>query len=815
MRKVSLLIVMALILGAAANVFAASGRGPDCTKNSVEYGKVEGNFAEEWYSYLERGESYLAGECFEPALADFEKAISLRTSLDRAAETPGCDQRRARSYGMHFQDWFGHRDKGVALFNLGRVDEAITELELSLKCAESSQAQFYLDKARQSKLKSSGGDTRDPSIKSVHVVTSAPRVDYTGDSASAAPGYDRFAAAPYYFTEDEIRSITEGMGKKDIQALGLKPGWGSKVVSWKAADESVNNTVNRSDLYIIVESEDDQGVQTVEAGPMTNPYTFALKSRVDVFSAALDEQAPGADVAADDLPVQDLFTIPLAASEGKAALNIAVTDIVGKKSTQALSLVVDKQGPQIDIQKVEETPGKAKIEGACADPSGIKSFLIGGVSPEKVGEHGFKIEAILDASKRIRFEALDGAGNKTTGVIVIGEGKGSRLETPTRWTRWLQSGPTRVAALDLLTGAGLGAPLDPWALKAAPAPARPLSWQPPMLAADTELNWNELQKAVGLADAPPEITLKTKPQQVYSSELYVEGTAVGKGSPLKQLLINDKNVLQGSPQNTFFNQIVYLRPGKNDISIKAVDQKGLTTEEKLPVTRVVPKVDTNAERLGVSMLPFYVVPDFKQIGDVAYDNLATALIEQRRFKFVNRSQVDAAVREMRLAGEGLTDPATAVSAGKKTSAEAIIIGTVRETETSIEVKAQVVDVETSRVMVTRDAFHQDKSLKNLQFITRGLASKIQNDFPIIQGTISSASGNSMTVDLGRKNRMIPGMKLVVFSLVPQKDAKGNPTGADTKQIGYGAIDNVTATNSTAKITKTNEAPKSNDLVITK
>ncbi|HUT52593.1 MAG TPA: CsgG/HfaB family protein [bacterium] len=821
LAKASIIGLFLLVI--CGPVHKARAKAPECTKNGVKYGVVEGNFREEWFSYQERADSYVAGECWEPALSDYSHAVELRTAQDRAAEKPGCDQRRARSYGMHFMDWFGHRGKGIALYNLGRIDDAISELELSLQCTESSQAQYYLDKARAEKLKQTGADTQAPKIKSVRFVRSEPRVDFVkAGSPAPAAGYDRFVAMPYYFTIDEINSQLEGMDKKDRKQLDLTPGWGSQVISWKSADEIPNLTVNEGAFYAIVESEDDQGVQFVDAAGVKSPYTFAQKTRADVFPLLIKAAAAGdqeqAQMAPEDQETQDLFAISLNEDEGKARLAFTVTDLTGKTAQTAVELAIDREGPQISIQDAKMLPGgKAQIKGTWDDASGIKEFKIGGVAPSKSGPNGFEVTAPLETADRVRFQATDPAGNTTTGVIVLGPVKGTMIQPPVRWTRLFDK-LYRLASLDAFDAPVLAVPprslqLDPWTMEPRGFPQIPDLNQPLRLAADVELYWNELQNTLGTAPKPPQIVLKTRPQTVYSNQLYVEGSVVGQGANVKTILIQKKNVLSRPRLNAFFNKLVYLRPGKNIILVQAVDENGLKSDETLTVNRVVPRVDSVAERLGVSMLPFYQDPAFMDIGSVAYDNLVTALVQQRRFRYVDRSKVDQVVRELRLSGTGLTDPATAVRAGKQSSSEAIIIGVVIETATSIEVKAQVVDVETSRIMVTRDAYHQDKSLSNLQFICRGLAAKLQNAFPIVSGNIQGASGKNATITLGRRNRIVPGMKLVVFKVVPKTDPSGETIGADTRKIGEATVMAISSSASTIQLTQ--GSASGNDMVITK
>ena len=121
---------------------AFSEKPPACLKDGRQYGVTSGAFRSRWWNFQERGDSYLEGGCYEAALADFDQALELR----KKQVQNDCDQRQARTYGMHLTCFYGHRERGIALFYLGRTSEAQKELESSLACAKSPKAQEYLDR---------------------------------------------------------------------------------------------------------------------------------------------------------------------------------------------------------------------------------------------------------------------------------------------------------------------------------------------------------------------------------------------------------------------------------------------------------------------------------------------------------------------------------------------------------------------------------------------------------------------------------------------------------------------------------------------
>ena len=97
------------------------------------------------------------------------------------------DQRRARTYGMHFIDYFPNRELGIAYFNLKRFKEAIQALENSLASVETARAKFYLDKARRAWLDETRLDTIPPALS----VTFPPPVYRTKDFSVSVKGMAR------------------------------------------------------------------------------------------------------------------------------------------------------------------------------------------------------------------------------------------------------------------------------------------------------------------------------------------------------------------------------------------------------------------------------------------------------------------------------------------------------------------------------------------------------------------------------------------------------------------------------------------------
>ncbi|MBA3700799.1 MAG: hypothetical protein H0W78_18275 [Planctomycetes bacterium] len=110
-------------------------RGPEAkVVDGQTYGTTTAPFRGRWWQYYERGVSWSLGGFWAEAEADFREALALRLT----------DNRRARTYGMHFVQCFLHRELGAVLIEQNRLDEAESELRLSLAQEPSAKADYLL-----------------------------------------------------------------------------------------------------------------------------------------------------------------------------------------------------------------------------------------------------------------------------------------------------------------------------------------------------------------------------------------------------------------------------------------------------------------------------------------------------------------------------------------------------------------------------------------------------------------------------------------------------------------------------------------------
>jgi tetratricopeptide (TPR) repeat protein len=108
-------------------------------KDGVRYGVKRGIFGYDYDDFYERGISYQQGECYALAVKDFQKAIQIQAE----------DASDVRIYGMHYIEYFPHRELGITYFFMGEYAKALTELEKSITDVSTAKAQYYLNQTRK------------------------------------------------------------------------------------------------------------------------------------------------------------------------------------------------------------------------------------------------------------------------------------------------------------------------------------------------------------------------------------------------------------------------------------------------------------------------------------------------------------------------------------------------------------------------------------------------------------------------------------------------------------------------------------------
>ncbi len=676
MKNIRALIAFCLLVSASVSITnCAVNDGKVYEKDGIQYGVSDGLFKEKWNDFYLRGYSYSQGGYWAEAAADFEQALKQRNH----------DKRRARSYGMHFIDYFPSRELGIACYNMGDIPRAVKLLEASLADIETARTKYYLNKARKRLIEQSGLDNLPPAIS----------VDFP------------------------------------------KPGF----------------VTNKESIVVRCSATDDSYVSFIELNGQRYPFELAQK--------------------------QALFTHEVLLHHGENSIRVRAEDILGASSPEVVLRVrLDREGPLVFLEAVRNADGSITIAGAAYDASSVAKLTIHtqSIAPERgmlvrINERlrGDEGAGLL----RIPFSAQDTVGNITSGFLQIQPV--SRAELWPYAVRIASAQPDAIAP-------------------ALPRSGTTRSLMPQLYAALEQYDGRGSEGAIdlkGLNDG----------QTLFVESLFVEGKAfLPEG--IKDIAVNGRSILaaEENPSLTAmlqemakdkknslaFSSLVSLNEGANSIVVTLTGHNGSVLRKSVTVYRKIPAARQIGSRLAVSIYPFKEsAKSAEPVADYIQTHLSGAFVNQRRFNVLERQELERLFEEQRISQEKVFDQETAVRLGRMMAAEAIVMGDIFSTETSVEVVARLVDTESSLILAEKDIYWEGANRSGLRESLEGLGLKFKQHFPLCEGRILRRQSDQVIINLGADQAIFQGMRFVVFNEAePIIDPDTHEAlGADTELAG--------------------------------
>jgi len=389
--------------------------------------EASGSWRGKWWNYYDRAISKSEEGKFESARSDLVKAIGLRDK----------DQRRARTYGMHFIDYFPHRELGIACYHLGDLKRAQSELELSLTSVETAKASFYLNAVRRQQLRQQGLKPLPPAITvdfpapNQSIIDSSITVTgrVTGDGLVSSI---RVNGQPYRFElaersrqfsmdipldDDDARIIIEsadlvgGLARAEIPVLIDREGPSLSLSSVTRLAE------DNAKLRISAKLYDFSGVGSLKLNGVEMATGNAREIDIDTLVAA---PADAAVVRIDAVDVLgNRTTVELQPDRDRAALLRKPEPVLLAMNGPGI-FSTDREAPLISLKESEDLPAvyidRYYIEGDVFDNGQVERITINGkevriVRGKKV--YFSKMLKLKEGSNRVTVEAVDGSGNRS------------------------------------------------------------------------------------------------------------------------------------------------------------------------------------------------------------------------------------------------------------------------------------------------------------------------------------------------------------------------------------------------------------------
>ncbi len=366
-------------------------------KNEKMYGLTK-SFRNQWWDYYERGLSFADGGFWEKAELDLRDAIRKRNE----------DQRRARTYGRHFIDYFPHRELGVVLYEQGKTEEAIRELELSLKMETSAKAECYIDKARKSLMEQKQQDFSPPEITLL-----SPAQPFLTNAFSVliqgiAKDYRQFVrhisvggkSVRIDVSEREIPfrvkvPLIPGVNRIPISAANLA-GRTSETVAVVTVDcagpmVSIDkvDTVSENNVFVKGYASDDSGIAEllingetfpVEGSPFELEFQKTVTFQKELTLAVTDVAGNVTVVKTDNVSDKEISSNLLASNKNPLFLSDAQNDCL-PASSPFVKIELNKREAGLNKSEIEWTTylDQAVIDGViCSDKAGTELIVRSG-----------------------------------------------------------------------------------------------------------------------------------------------------------------------------------------------------------------------------------------------------------------------------------------------------------------------------------------------------------------------------------------------------------------------------------------------------
>jgi hypothetical protein len=650
-------------------------------------------------------------------------------AFDAAIQGNPRENKGARLYGMRY-GYFPHRDKGIALYQLGRFDEAIPALEESIRQGATEEATRTLDAARKRQpavalpqvFRGTWWDHYERGLKYAEAGAWKSAIADFRSARSQRDKEDR-AARTYgvafieYFPVRElgIALYHEGQYKAAVEALERS------LAGYPTAKAAYYYNLARGALLRQAAADPRPPRIKIDApadGLLTNVLTMEVRGTAESKNQVAGVDVNGEAQIIDAAVASQPFTQITRLAPGPNAIQVRARDLLGQETRATVNVLVDREGPGVVIDRATRTGSHIRLEGSVFDNVRLGPLSINGQAAT-VGtgtESSFAIDVPVTATA-FSIEAADAVGNVTR----------VRLPIPADLRQ-----SSRGAEPEIVT----------------------VAWTPPRRQLPSFLRGGPAL-AVEMEALPAEVQ-----QDSISVSWIVTST-----TPLASVKINEeaKTLRQteaGKPQ--IFSHILALVDGPNEVTVTATDRAGNTVAKTARIVRKVEEVEQIGSRLAIAVMPFAYKGQPTDAYGGAFESLVSELVNQGRFKVVSRDQLEHILRELKLSATALVDQATAVRAGKLAAAEAIVVVTVNEAAKTVEAYVQLINTETTTVLAARDVFDPDKAPGTARAKMRELAAKLKQEYPLVGGSVVQVSNQRVAVGMGSAKKVRPDMKIIVY-----------------------------------------------------
>ncbi|HOK09456.1 MAG TPA: CsgG/HfaB family protein [Candidatus Hydrogenedens sp.] len=351
---------------------------PDSDKYTVgekEYGVTSGVFHGRWWNYYERGCSYLAGGFYDEAERD------LRTALESRSQ----DSWQARTYGLHFVEYFPNRELGIVLYKKGQLEEAENLLRTSISQVDTERARYYLDLIVKERI--SRGELQDRQVPTIKAEVLEVDPEITKDKSKAKRQATIIKEANNVLHIECFDDIGLEQVLVNGQPLYFRRGEASAVI-----EQAIDLKEGKQDFTIVArdlagkEQEIKLSAQVDLTGPnigIFKPLDLHVTNENEIEVEGIVVDATGiSDISLNNKIIAEVngeqkkefhSVVPLA--EGENVFIITAKDIAGNETRTALKIFKGEPQSQSALMwRLAQSKGMSRNQIATAE--GLNSALI-------------------------------------------------------------------------------------------------------------------------------------------------------------------------------------------------------------------------------------------------------------------------------------------------------------------------------------------------------------------------------------------------------------------------------------------------------
>src|SRR5215813_11938445 len=346
-------------------------------------------------------------------------------AFDAAIQADPKENKGARLYGMRY-GYFPYRDKGVALYNLGRYDEAVAALEESLRQGVTPEATRFVDLARN----------RTPPVAGAQVFKGTwwdyyeRGVKYSDAGAWKAAIQD-FRAARQQRDKEDRSARTYGVAFIEyfpVRELGIALYQDGQ---YKAAVEALEKSLaayptakgayyyNLSRAALLRQAAADKAPPRIKIdapadGLLTNALTMEVRGTAESKNQVAQVEVNGEAQLIDAAMASQPFTQLTRLAAGANAIEVLAKDLLGQETRVVVNVMVDREGPVVVIDRATRAGGRIRLEGTVFDNVRLGPLVVNGqATPLTAGAESKFTAEVAGTETAFVIEAADAVGNFT------------------------------------------------------------------------------------------------------------------------------------------------------------------------------------------------------------------------------------------------------------------------------------------------------------------------------------------------------------------------------------------------------------------